>query len=164
MGFLATRRVCRVTDTFSPKPNRYRVPVPLPSLGRSRTNLKPVNPGRHRDDAAKEAAGAVEDQELTSYLAALAPDSDDPESTGSGRRFGEAQVYQLRLNLIASEQLKELAAQRDTSPQALAQEWILERLSWESQAAAERRRPHNVTEPRTDQHYFDHEWPVAGRL
>jgi hypothetical protein len=115
--------------------------VPLPSLGRlsSRTNLKAVNPGRHRNSAAKEAETEVEDHELTSYLAALAPDA-DPESTGSGNRFGDAQVYQLRMNTIASEQLKEIALERGTSPHALAQEWILERLSWEGQAASGQRR------------------------
>ncbi|HWD02000.1 MAG TPA: hypothetical protein VG674_06015 [Amycolatopsis sp.] len=111
--------------------------MPLPSLGRlgSRTNLKAVSPGRHRNPAKPAVDEVVEDSELTSYLAALAPDA-DPESTGTGKRFGEAQVYQVRMNLIASQQLKELAAERDISPQALAMEWILERLSWESQASS----------------------------
>jgi hypothetical protein len=128
--------------------------VPLPSLGRlsTRTGLKPVSPGRHRNSAAKEAEIAVADQELTNYLAALAPDS-DPESTGSGKRFGEAQVYQLRVNLIASEQLKAIAADRGTSPQALAQEWILERLSWEGQAASAQQRRHE--EAHTEEFQFD---------
>ncbi|GAA3552523.1 hypothetical protein GCM10022222_40190 [Amycolatopsis ultiminotia] len=111
--------------------------MPLPSLGRlsSRTNLKAVSTGRHRTVARTPEDEIVEDKELTSYLAALAPDA-DPESTGTGGRFGEAQVYQLRLNLIASQQLKDLANERDLSPQALAQEWLLERLSWEGQAAS----------------------------
>jgi hypothetical protein len=115
--------------------------MPLPSLGRlnTRTNLKAATPGRHRNSAAKEAETAADDHELTSYLAALAPDS-DPESTGSGKRFGEAQVYQLRVSPIASEQLKDIAAARGTSPQALAQEWILERLSWEGQTASAHQR------------------------
>jgi aryl-alcohol dehydrogenase-like predicted oxidoreductase len=138
-----------------PRPNRYRGRVPLPSLGRlsTRSNLKPVNPGRHRNAAAKEAAEpAVEDHELTSYLAALAPDS-DKESTGTGKRFGEAQVFQLRVNVIASEQLKDIAAERGTSPHALAQEWILERLSWEGQASSAQQRRHE--EAHTEELHLD---------
>ncbi|WP_306463146.1 hypothetical protein [Solihabitans fulvus] len=71
------------------------------------------------------------DEELTSYLAALAPD--DAETTASGRSFGNASVYQLRLQLMANEQLRELAAERDTSPQALATEWVMQRLQWEAE-------------------------------
>ncbi|WP_116046843.1 hypothetical protein [Amycolatopsis palatopharyngis] len=132
--------------------------MPLPSLGRlsSRSGPKAESQGRHRNAAPTEAEEAAEDHELTSYLAALAPDSDDPESTGSGRRFGEAQVFQLRLNLIASQQLKDIAAARDTSPQALAQEWILERLSWEGQASAQLRQ---FEEQHTEEHFFDQQWP-----
>jgi aryl-alcohol dehydrogenase-like predicted oxidoreductase len=129
--------------------------VPLPSLGRltTRNNLKPVNPGRHRNGAAtKEADPAVEDHELTSYLAALAPDADN-ESTGTGKRFGEAQVFQLRVNVIASEQLKDIAAERGTSPHALAQEWILERLSWEGQATSAQQRRHE--EAHTEELHLD---------
>ncbi|WP_033290986.1 hypothetical protein [Amycolatopsis jejuensis] len=118
--------------------------MPLPSLGRlsSRTNIKAVSSGRHRNAAKSAGDEVVEDTELTSYLAALAPDS-DPESTGTGNRFGDAQVYQLRMNLIASQQLKELAVSRNLTPQALAQEWILERLSWEGQAASAQERRHS---------------------
>jgi hypothetical protein len=66
-------------------------------------------------------------------LAALAPDTDlDPETTGSGRRFGGAEVYQLRLSLMANEHLRELAARQQTSPNALAQEWVMQRLEWEA--------------------------------
>jgi hypothetical protein len=128
--------------------------VPLPSLGRlsTRSSLKPVNPGRHRNAAAKEAEPVVEDHELTSYLAALAPDS-DAESTGTGKRFGEAQVFQLRVNVIASEQLKDIAEQRGTSPHALAQEWILERLSWEGQATSAQQRRHE--EAHTEELHLD---------
>ncbi|CRK60341.1 hypothetical protein [Alloactinosynnema sp. L-07] len=72
------------------------------------------------------------DEELESYLAALAPDG-DAETTASGRRFGGAEVYQLRLSLMANERLRELAAYRQTSPMALAQEWVMQRLEWESQ-------------------------------
>ncbi|MPY81293.1 MAG: hypothetical protein GEV04_23330, partial [Actinophytocola sp.] len=90
---------------------------------------------------APQAQQAAPDQELESYLAALAPET-APETTDSGRRFGDAQVLQLRLNLIASDELKHLAQARRTSPQALAQEWVLERLSWEANAAAQRRQAH----------------------
>jgi len=147
---------------FVPRPNRYRGRVPLPSLGRrgnTRTNLKPVNPGKHRNSPEKEAQSAVEDHELTSYLAALAPET-GPESTGTGKRFGEAQVYQLRMNLVASSQLKDLAAARGTSPQALAREWVLERLAWEAQAASQERRQFadHTGVADTDQHTFDQNW------
>ncbi|MFC6089420.1 hypothetical protein Q5530_08695 [Saccharothrix sp. BKS2] len=72
------------------------------------------------------------DEELQTYLAALAPETADPETTGAGTSFGNAQVYQLRLQLVANEQLKELAAERQTSPQALATEWVMQRLEWEA--------------------------------
>jgi hypothetical protein len=102
----------------------------------SRTNLKAAgSSGRHRGAAKPADDGVVEDTELTSYLAALAPDN-DLESTGSGKRFGEAQVIQLRMSLVANQQLKDIAAERQISPQALAQEWILERLNWEGQASS----------------------------
>jgi hypothetical protein len=150
--------------------------VPLPSLGRlsSRTNLKAVSSGRHRGAAKTADDGVVEDTELTSYLAALAPGADN-ESTGSGKRFGEAQVYQLRMSLIASQQLKDIAAERDISPQALAQEWILERLNWEGQASSlqdQRQVQHQTPAPAeeltdlTDEFHFPSgafDAPVAGR-
>ena len=98
--------------------------VPLPSLGRKKD-------GRHREPA-REQQEAAPDHELENYLAALSPEG-DVETTGSGRRFGNAQVYQLRLSLTANEQLRELAAMHQTSPLALAQEWITQRLAWESQ-------------------------------
>ena len=97
------------------------MPVPIGSLGRSKS-------GRHRP-ADEPQAETLPDEELTSYLAALAPDADN-ETTASG--FGNAQVYQLRLQLMANEQLKELAAERQTSPQALATEWVMQRLEWEA--------------------------------
>jgi hypothetical protein len=146
--------------------------VPLSSLGRlaGRTSSKDGNTGRHRTPAVTPSEDVVDDHELTSYLAALAPEA-DPESTGSGKRFGEAQVYQLRLNLIASEQLKAVAAERGTSPQALAQEWILERLSWEAQAASQHRfvEPvaHSDGEQHTEQFDLEPGWDdrrFAGRL
>ena len=88
--------------------------------------------GRHREPAREQQQDAAPDHELENYLAALAPEG-DVETTGSGRRFGNAQVYQLRLSLTANEQLRELAAMHQTSPLALAQEWITQRLAWESQ-------------------------------
>ena len=100
--------------------------MPLPSLGRIRGNSKSSN-GRQQQPEE-----LPPDTELESYLAALAPEA-DVETTASGRRFGNSEVYQLRLALIANEQLRELAAHRQTSPQALAQEWVMERLSWEAQ-------------------------------
>ncbi|MCP2093806.1 MULTISPECIES: hypothetical protein [Actinosynnema] len=88
---------------------------------------------KHRSEQP-EAGGPVGggDDELTSYLAALAPETVDAETTGSGSSFGNAQVYQLRLQLMANEQLRELAAERQTSPQALATEWVMQRLEWEA--------------------------------
>ncbi|WP_018686566.1 hypothetical protein [Actinokineospora enzanensis] len=108
--------------------------MPFPSFGRSRTDLKAVgtNTGRHRTVGREQAEDALPDRELESYLAALAPEA-DTETTASGRRFGGAEVYQLRLSLMANEQLRELAAYRQTSPMALAQEWVMQRLEWEAQ-------------------------------
>jgi len=131
-----------------------------------------VNPGRHRNSPEKEAEIHAEDHELTSYLAALAPETPN-ESTGTGKRFGDAQVYQLRVSLAASEQLKDIALERNTSAQRLAQEWILERLSWESsQAESEhhlRPRQAPIASPaleETEQHFFSSQWdqPPVSRL
>jgi len=101
----------------------------MPPLGRTKT-------GRHRPVAPEEDPQAP-GRELEDYLAALAPEV-DVETTGSGRRFGNAQVYQLRLQLSANEQLRELAAAAGTSPQALAQEWVTQRLGWEAEQRATR--------------------------
>jgi hypothetical protein len=102
-------------------------------FSRSRNNLKAVvaNPGRHRTEE-QEQDQQLPDDELESYLAALSPES-EAETTASGRRFAGAEVYQLRLSLMANEQLRELAARRQTSPMALAQEWVMQRLEWEAQ-------------------------------
>lgn len=103
--------------------------------GRSRPSVKAAaeaaNAGRHRTEA-QEQEDQLPDHELESYLAALSPEG-DPETTGSGRRFGGGQVYQLRLPLMANEQLREIAAYHQTSPQALAQEWVMQRLEWEAE-------------------------------
>jgi hypothetical protein len=101
--------------------------VQIPSLGRTKT-------GRHRPVSTEEDPQAP-GRELENYLAALAPEV-DVETTGSGRRFGNAQVYQLRLQLSENEQLRELAVAQGTSPQALAQEWVLQRLGWEAEQRA----------------------------
>jgi hypothetical protein len=104
--------------------------VQIPSLGRT------TKTGRHRPVSLEDDPQAP-GRELENYLAALAPDV-DVETTGSGRRFGNAQVYQLRLQLSANEQLRELAAASGTSPQALAQEWVMQRLGWEAEQRATR--------------------------
>jgi hypothetical protein len=109
------------------------VPVPLPSLGRTKT-------GRHRPVAPDEDPHAP-GRELESYLAALSPEA-ELESTGSGRVFGNAQVYQLRLQLMADAQLREIAESYGTSPQALAQEWVMQRLTWEADQRATSARQH----------------------
>ncbi|ATE57623.1 MULTISPECIES: hypothetical protein [Actinosynnema] len=87
---------------------------------------------KHRSEQPEAGGPVGGDDELTSYLAALAPETVDTETTGSGSSFGNAQVYQLRLQLMANEQLRELAAERQTSPQALATEWVMQRLEWEA--------------------------------
>lgn len=97
----------------------------IASIGRAKTT------GRHRP-VAPELDLQAPGRELENYLAALAPESDQ-EITGSGRCFGNAQVYQLRLQLAANEQLRELAQRHGTSPQALAQEWVMQRLTWEAE-------------------------------
>jgi hypothetical protein len=108
-------------------------------FSRSRNNLKAVSAsqGRHRNEG--EGEELLPDDELESYLAALSPAS-EAETTGSGRRFGGAEVYQLRLSLVANEQLRELAELRNTSPMALATDWVMQRLEWEAQQLGQRRR------------------------
>lgn len=92
------------------------------ALGRTKSTRRQKETNWHEEQVAEA------DQELDSYLAALAPE-EDVETTGSGRRFGGSQVYQLRLPLIANERLKELAAKQGTSPAALARDWVLQHLS-----------------------------------
>jgi len=117
-------------------PQPFRYPPLVIFTGRSRPSAKPaadaVDAGRHRTEASPAEENHLPDHELESYLAALSPEG-DPETTGSGRRFGGSQVYQLRLSLMANEQLKEIAAYNQTSPLALAQEWVMQRLEWEAQ-------------------------------
>jgi hypothetical protein len=120
-----------------PQPIRYPRRV---LFQRSRSDLRAVegNQGRHRTEM-QEQVEQLPDDELESYLAALSPES-EAETTGPGRRFAAAEVYQLRLPAMANEQLRELAAQRNTSPMALAQEWVLQRLEWEAQQLHHHRR------------------------
>ncbi|KAA5829237.1 hypothetical protein ABT337_25840 [Saccharopolyspora hirsuta] len=91
--------------------------------------------GRTKTSRRQKAAEPAEpDHEFESYLAALAPE-EDVESTGSGRRFGAAQVHQLRLPLMANERLKELAAKQGTSPASLARDWVMQHLAMEDEQA-----------------------------
>src|ERR1041384_2064891 len=115
----------------TPQPVRY--PPLVIFTGRSRSGDKPAADAanaRHRTEGELEET--LPDHELESYLAALSPEG-DPETTGTGRRFGGSQVYQLRLSLMANEQLREIAAHNHTSPLALAQDWVMQRLEWEAQ-------------------------------
>lgn len=104
--------------------------------------------GRRQQDARSKSANQQQanepDHELDSYLAALAP-KEDLETTGSGRGFGGAEVYQLRLPLMANEKLKELAARQGTSPGALARDWVMQHLSQSDEPAPEP--PHGVARP-----------------
>ncbi|HEY8372129.1 MAG TPA: hypothetical protein VIL00_05245 [Pseudonocardiaceae bacterium] len=107
------------------------MPLGLPRIGKSGSGKPGPKGGRHRN-APPENPEAVPDRELESYLAALAPES-DAETTNTGRRFGNAQVYQLRLPLKANQHLRQLAQELQTSPLALATEWIIQRLEQETQ-------------------------------
>lgn len=110
------------------------------ALGRTKSNR------RQKDTDWQEEQVAEADHELDSYLAALTPE-EDVESTGSGRRFGNSQVYQLRLPLLANERLKELAAKHGTSPAALARDWVLQHLTEPDGSIQE---PTSTREPTTD--------------
>lgn len=87
---------------------------------------KNVRQQRPRPGGGPEAPNQP-DSELDSYLAALNPE-EGTETTGTGRRFGAAQVYQVRLPLAANERVKEIAAQNGTSPAALITDWVLQHL------------------------------------
>lgn len=95
-------------------------------LGRPKANQG----GKHRPPPAAESIEEP-DTELEEYLAALSPTPSDPESTDSGKRFGTAQVYQVRMPAEADERLRNLAIERNTSALALLQDWVLQRLEWE---------------------------------
>jgi hypothetical protein len=95
------------------------------ALGRTKTGRR-----QRAAEPAPRPEPAEPDHELEGYLAALNPE-ESVETTGSGRRFGGSQVYQLRLPLMANEQLKEMAARQGTSPGALARDWVLQHLQSE---------------------------------
>jgi len=92
---------------------------------------KAAQSGKHRPPSATELPDEEPDHELESYLAALSPTPSDPETTDPGKRFGKAQVYQVRMPEEADERLRNLAIERGTSPLALLQDWVLQRLEWE---------------------------------
>jgi hypothetical protein len=93
---------------------------------------RPKPPQQNRSHRPQQAPpGGERDPELEAYLAALTPTVSDPETTDPGKRFGTAQVYQLRLPADADEGLRGIAVERGTSPLSLLQDWVLQRLSWE---------------------------------
>jgi hypothetical protein len=113
-------------------------------LGRSKAGVKDKDaddtpklpggsPGKHRQaqQAPMDLPQGEPDHELEAYLAALAPAPSDPHTTDPGKRFGTAQVHQLRLSAEADERLRSLAIERGTSPLSLLQDWVLQRLEWE---------------------------------
>jgi hypothetical protein len=124
-GGLRRSQVIRSIGVRPPQSNRYGVRV---ALGRP----KNARQQQSRPGDGQQAAGQP-DAELDSYLAALNPE-EGTETTGSGRRFGHAEVYQLRLPLMANERLKEIAARNGTSPAALVSEWVLQHLEQLDQA------------------------------
>ena len=97
------------------------------------TKAPPPGAGKHRQahQAPVELPEGEPDHELEAYLAALAPTPSDPYTTDPGKRFGNAQVHQLRLSAEADERLRALAMERGTSPLSLLQDWVLQRLEWE---------------------------------
>ncbi|MGH4020267.1 MAG: hypothetical protein ACRDT0_13740 [Pseudonocardiaceae bacterium] len=103
---------------------------------------RPAVNGRHRtpgrQDPEQLGADLAPDPELETYLAALAPVR-DPELTDPGRGFGSAQVHQLRLPAGADERVQRLAQRHGTSPVALIQQWVLQRLELELGRPAPRR-------------------------
>lgn len=95
------------------------------------------HPSRHRA-AEGTPPDAAPDHELESFLASISPGRGDttPESAAERTmRFGEAQVYQLRVPELRVEQLRVVAEQRGLSPTALMLEWVLERLDQEDRPA-----------------------------
>lgn len=85
---------------------------------------------RPRHQSVDAAAVDADDSELDSYLAALAPGSDEAATELTGR-FGSAQVFQLRLPALRIEQLRRIAQERGVSPGALAVDWVIDRLDRE---------------------------------
>ncbi|WP_114451524.1 hypothetical protein [Halopolyspora algeriensis] len=125
------------------------------ALGRTKIGRR-----QRAETFADQQEAETPDRELESYLAALAPE-EELETTGTGRRFGSSQVYQLRLPLMANERLKELAAQRGTSPDALAKDWIMQHLSDEGGPVQAPTWPQNDQQarPSPDQQYTGDLYP-----
>ena len=100
--------------------------MPLPSLGRlsSRTNLKAATSGRHRGAAKPAPAEEVEDKELTSYLAALAPES-DPESTGTGGFYDVLGPNNYVVEKGSFAKLRELSVSYKVGPIAQLGDWTV---------------------------------------
>lgn len=84
---------------------------------------------RHRQPDRRGEPDA-HDPELDSYLAALSVDPDQHATELTGR-FGSAQVFQLRLPALRTEQLRRIAEERGVSPGSLAVDWVIERLDRE---------------------------------
>ncbi|GAA2819081.1 hypothetical protein [Saccharopolyspora taberi] len=121
---------------------------------------------RQKPDLPAEPEAAEPDHELESYLAALAPE-ESVETTGSGRRFGGSQVYQLRLPLMANEKLKELAAKQNTSPAALARDWIMQHLAEEDHGSPAQQqvppRTQQVQQPYAEPQGYAEQQPRGGQ-
>lgn len=140
-----------------PQSNRYRVPV---ALGRTKTRRQ--SPQRERPEPPATQVPEAPDTELESYLAALSPE-EDVETTGTGRRFGTSDVYQLRLPLMANERLKELASRQGISPGALARDWIMQHLENEVPSHAPAWPQQDVADERTVQQQPP-AWQQGGQL
>lgn len=87
-------------------------------------NPDPPAPRSSADDVA------AEDGELYSYLAALAPTA-GPQTEDATGRFGTAQVFQLRLSALRTEQLRRISEERGVSAGSLVVDWVTERLDHE---------------------------------
>jgi hypothetical protein len=96
-----------------------------------RLGRQKVAHGKHRPPPPPPERIEEPDHELEAYLAALSPTPSDPSTTDPGKRFGNAEVYQVRMPAEADEKLRQLAIERGTSPLALLQDWALQRLEWE---------------------------------
>jgi len=91
--------------------------------------MPPDRRPRHRP-AEPDPELDAHDPELDSYLAALAPGTEEHATELTGR-FGSAQVFQLRLPALRIEQLRRIAEERGVSPGALAVDWVIDRLDRE---------------------------------
>lgn len=118
-------KVRRVGGAVSGRPTDARLiaatTVRAMRFGRSGTSV----PGKHR--GIEPVGPAAPDTDLECYLTAISP-ARDPEITDGGRKFGSAQVHQLRLPSGVDEKVQFLARQRGTSAQSLLQEWVMQRV------------------------------------